>query len=68
MKKNNNYNLIILVKKFSISTKKPVLSTPTNTGFFWFHFGLFLENSLRLDVQILEKFDYNLTTMVQKGG
>jgi hypothetical protein len=43
MKKNNNNSL---VKNNNISTKKPVLSTPTKRTqtlvFFWFHFGLFL--------------------------
>jgi len=55
MKKNNINRLFILVNNLDISTKKPVLSTPTKRTqtlvFFWFQFGLFSRKSLRLDTK-----------------
>ncbi len=48
-------NISSLVKISNISTKRPELSTPTKRTqtlvFFWFHFGLFLGRSLRLDTK-----------------
>ena len=50
VKKNNNLRLSILVNNLNLSTKKPVLSTPTKRTqtlvFFWLQFGLFSRKNL----------------------
>ena len=52
---NFNFSLPIVVNKFNLATKKPVLSTPTRRTqtlvFFGIYLGCFWERSLRLDTK-----------------
>jgi len=69
MKKNNNNSL---VKINNISTKKPVLSTPTKRTqtlvFFGFCLACFWERSLRLDTKKQLNLDSNFKGVTNNEG